>query len=364
MLAAKTRYWRRTHLLTSRSLITVVIVCACLYIFYVSLVTQETTWSSPSAGNSKEGGLNDGNEHARVVGSSIDSSNSNIRPRLSDVTVQLEQAYSPTTFGDPQGEGLTKRYGLKLKTVQRQLELAERDYQYQVKLRNQTLDRLSFKAGYFPAAFRCPHQIERYGPIDDGGRWMCGMEIYAESPRRPKCVVYSFGLRDETQWEEEVLARTNCEIWGFDASLSDLGEALKSHPRMHFEKISLGRESKVDSKGVVWQTLQMIMKRLGHTWIDILKVDIEGFEFDTFHGLMDYYDVFPFAQLQIELHVRNIAFHSFLEFWRRWEDKGLRPFWAEVNPHPAVYLREVPWASEYSFINTKGGQQNLLIQNY
>ncbi|KAG0258263.1 hypothetical protein DFQ27_004737 [Actinomortierella ambigua] len=269
------------------------------------------------------------------------------------------------TFGDPQQEGLTARFGLKLKTVQRQLELAERDYQHQVKLRNQTLDRLSFKAGesfnawdpghqmywwsYFPAAFRCPHQVERYGPIDDGGRWMCGMEIYAESPRRPKCIVYSFGLRDVTQWEEDVLARTNCEIWGFDASLSQLGER---------------RETKVDTRGIVWQTLQMIMQRLGHTWIDILKVDIEGFEFETFHSLMDSNDILPFSQLQIELHVRDIAFHTFLEFWRRWEDKGLRPFWAEVNPHPAVYLREVPWASEYSFINTKGAHQNLLIQNY
>ncbi|KAG0230072.1 hypothetical protein BGW42_001176 [Actinomortierella wolfii] len=267
------------------------------------------------------------------------------------ITAKLEQAENPTSFGHHQqhNEGLTELYGLRMKTVQRQLELAERDYQQKIKLRNQILEHYSFKAGgrfnawdpghpmswwtYFPAAFRCPHQIERYGPIDDGGRWMCGMEIYADSPRRPKCIVYSFGLSDGIRWEEEVLERTICEIW-------------------------------VDSNGVNWQTLSTIMQRLGHTWIDILKVDIEGMEYDVFRGVMDEYDVLPFSQLQIELHVRSVPFQTFLEFWQRCESKGLRPFWTELNPHPIVYLNEVPWASGYSFININGGQQNLLIQNY
>lgn len=71
----------------------------------------------------------------------------------------------------------------------------------------------------------------------------------------------------------------------------------------------------------------------GHNFIDILKVDIEGSEFDVLGALLDAYKgrPLPFGQLQIEIHLWGKNFESFLTWWERLEEAGLRPFWTEVS---------------------------------
>ncbi|KAJ7150045.1 hypothetical protein C8R43DRAFT_1006138 [Mycena crocata] len=47
------------------------------------------------------------------------------------------------------------------------------------------------------------------------------------------------------------------------------------------------------------------MKTNGHAFIDILKIDIEGNEFEALEAYMDYFEssgVLPFGQLQLEIH--------------------------------------------------------------
>lgn len=80
---------------------------------------------------------------------------------------------------------------------------------------------------YFPASFVCPHDIQRVGPLADGGKWICGMSLYEEKPRS-KCVLYSFGVNHETRFEGEMLDRTDCEIWAYDASVSEMGPGNKN----------------------------------------------------------------------------------------------------------------------------------------
>ena len=74
---------------------------------------------------------------------------------------------------------------------------------------------------------------------------------------------------------------------------------------------------------------------LGHTHIDILKVDIESWEFDTMTTLVDPYIVsgkpLPFGQLQMEIHIWDRTFEYFLTWWEKLEKAGLRPFWTEVR---------------------------------
>ena len=43
------------------------------------------------------------------------------------------------------------------------------------------------------------------------------------------------------------------------------------------------------------------VQALGHTWIDIMKIDIEGSEYSTFQHLAEQHTL-PFTQLQIEVH--------------------------------------------------------------
>jgi methyltransferase FkbM-like protein len=80
---------------------------------------------------------------------------------------------------------------------------------------------------------------------------------------------------------------------------------------------------------------------VGHTFIDVLKIDIEGAEFDTLTSFLAANrprDPFaatklPVGQLQLELHAwddyANFAF--FHDWWTALERAGLRPFWTEPN---------------------------------
>jgi hypothetical protein len=103
------------------------------------------------------------------------------------------------------------------------------------------------------------------------------------------------------------------------------------------------------------------MAQNNHSFIDILKIDIEGAEFEIVEALIDVYPFasstswfsdkgrsgragggLPFGQLQLEIHVRdNIPwtyFPRFLLWWEKLEKAGLRPFWTEPN---LVYINLV-----------------------
>jgi hypothetical protein len=77
------------------------------------------------------------------------------------------------------------------------------------------------------------------------------------------------------------------------------------------------------------------MAKNGHTFIDILKLDIEGSEFDVLDSIFKEYKgrPLPFGQLQLEVHVylANKSFADILHWWERLEEAGLRPFWTEVR---------------------------------
>lgn len=52
------------------------------------------------------------------------------------------------------------------------------------------------------------------------------MSLYEDEPRS-KCVIYSFGVNYETRFEGEMLDRTDCEIWAYDASVTEMGPGKK-----------------------------------------------------------------------------------------------------------------------------------------
>ena len=52
------------------------------------------------------------------------------------------------------------------------------------------------------------------------------------------------------------------------------------------------------SRLVQLHTLETIMGGLGHTWLDVLKVDVEGFEWGVLEALVGADEPLPFTQLQ------------------------------------------------------------------
>lgn len=65
---------------------------------------------------------------------------------------------------------------------------------------------------WFSPDYVCP-TMERVGILGDGGKWICGMDVLQHRKDRGQpCVVYSFGVNQETTFEEELTNRTGCQV--------------------------------------------------------------------------------------------------------------------------------------------------------
>ncbi|KAK7455844.1 hypothetical protein VKT23_010881 [Stygiomarasmius scandens] len=224
---------------------------------------------------------------------------------------------------------------------------------------------------FFPATYNCPHELRRVGALGDGGKWVCGLSRVED---KPNCVVYSVGINHESSFEAELLANTeHCQVWGYDFSVDSFGPQISRSlaPRTHFFPYGLAGQDHIPGAHASPEdhpmyTLQSLMRMNGHTHIDILKVDIESWEFETLTSLIKpYLDTgkpLPFGQLQLEIHLWNKEFPEFLEWWEMLEAAGLRPFMTEPNLVYVNYNRQSGAdLAEYSFLNIKG--DNIFIKD-
>ena len=147
----------------------------------------------------------------------------------------------------------------------------------------------------------------------------------------------------ESAWEASLLDSTaHCEIWGYDHSTKSFGRQIsqasftkkaRTHFTSHVQLGPVDRHDRDDDPKLY--TLSTLMKSNGHAFIDILKIDVEGYEFDTLTEIVKPYalsgEPLPFGQLQVELHVWNKRFSDFLAWWDMLEMAGLRPVMMEPN---------------------------------
>lgn len=257
---------------------------------------------------------------------------------------------------------------------------------------------------FFPATWTCPHDMQRVGRLGDGGKWVCGMSIYESIPapkRLPEnvetrgegeqrssseeaaaaqqgLVIYSFGINAESSFEAEMLDRLPAaRIWGYDFSVPGWGPqiAAQYRSRTFFQKVGLGKKDEHDASPPFW-TLPALMQKNKHSYIDILKIDIEGSEYDALDTLMDAFEhthgasgtgVLPIGQVMIELHLgdgvhldrkgagTDVDFGRFRGWWERLEKMGMRPAWMEMNLF-AVTLgskKSDPRCTEYVWVNAR-----------
>ncbi|KAG9232587.1 methyltransferase domain-containing protein [Amylocarpus encephaloides] len=212
-----------------------------------------------------------------------------------------------------------------------------------------------------PASYNCPWEVERIGRMGDGGKWVCGMSRYEKSSR--PCILYSFGVQNESTFEQEMLERTNCEIWGYDFSVEGWGPQIQPdvRSRTHFMKAAISSDTDINSDPPAY-SIQDLMSQNGHDYIDILKIDIEYAEFNALSSLNKHTQgleiEMPIGQMLIELHLFNyqqITTPIFLDWWESMEYRGMRPAWTEPNLLAvSVHLEDgMPRLAEYTMVNVQ-----------
>ena len=156
-----------------------------------------------------------------------------------------------------------------------------------------------------------------------GGWWYDATEL-ASAP-----VVFSFGLGEDTSWDEALVAK-GATVYGFDPtpkSVAYVQQRAELHSRAgRFIHVAEGLSTTSGSteftlprnqshvsmrKGVHAGSgkilafhvhdLRTFMKRFGLRCLDVLKIDIELSEYDVLEQLIQQ-QYFPFAQLLVEFH--------------------------------------------------------------
>jgi hypothetical protein len=95
----------------------------------------------------------------------------------------------------------------------------------------------------------------------------------------------------------------------------------------------------------VFKPLHEIMQELGHTYISLLKMDIEGFEWGVFKSMLSNDDTIWPEQLAFELHlqgayegavnpdiVRNKGVEQMMELFKDLKRVGYEVLFKQLNP--------------------------------
>jgi FkbM family methyltransferase len=156
-----------------------------------------------------------------------------------------------------------------------------------------------------------------------------GGALVALGPLGPGSICYSVGIGEDLSFDLELLKRTPCEIYAFDPTPRSV-DFVRAHgppeDRFHFFPYALSvldgpqdfyvprhpahvSHSLTDQQRsgkaitVEGRTLNSIMTDLGHEWIDLLKLDIEGAEYPVLEALAD--TALPCDVLAVEFHAAS-----------------------------------------------------------
>uniref|UniRef100_A0A2C9M419 Methyltransferase domain-containing protein n=1 Tax=Biomphalaria glabrata TaxID=6526 RepID=A0A2C9M419_BIOGL len=182
---------------------------------------------------------------------------------------------------------------------------------------------------------------------------------------KPSCLVYSFGI-DFRYSFDDAMSNLGCEVHSFDPSMG-----VETHKRANnstFHNIGIShsnndsfapRQDKFVKTPQVWKmrTLQTLMKELGHEEkvIDVLKLDIEGYEWTVIDNLIETNVIKNIRQFVMEIHIvhewpAKADYVHLYQIHTKLREMGFQKF--TVRPYSKV-LVEGYYANqvEISFVN-------------
>ena len=137
-------------------------------------------------------------------------------------------------------------------------------------------------------------------------------------------IIYSAGVGGDISFEKQLTGQFGCEILLLDPSPTGeatMNKAENQNPKLKYQKIGLAdsdegivisrpenasaqssyfMSSGKEGLSVPCLSLPTLMKRNGHTRIDLLKMDIEGFEYGVLRQVCEL--KLPIRQICVEFH--------------------------------------------------------------
>lgn len=190
----------------------------------------------------------------------------------------------------------------------------------------------------------------------------------------PESVVYSFGVGDRIDWDLELIRRFGVTVHAFDPTpgsiawvarqqlprqfvfhdygISDFDGQLDFHPPRKAGNTHYSQERRLkvfDPRPPVpgqVRRLETILRDLGHERLDVLKLDVEGSEFEALPDLIASGIAVEQLLVEIHYHFPSRSFAEGLRLIRRLQEFGLEC--ASVSPR----------GLEFSFVRTELLEEN------
>ncbi len=153
----------------------------------------------------------------------------------------------------------------------------------------------------------------------------CDWPIIPSLMKQKHTIIYSVGVGNNITWDMELIKRFDCEVWGYDPTPKTVEWAKDQEFSQHFKFIPLGLaghdgyiefekpkvkehvsfsasndEDAIDTVSCEVRRLKTLMLENGHSQIDVLKIDIEGAEYEVIHDML-YEGIRP-KQFMVEFH--------------------------------------------------------------
>ncbi|KAL3867621.1 hypothetical protein ACJMK2_040502 [Sinanodonta woodiana] len=211
-------------------------------------------------------------------------------------------------------------------------------------------------------------RILRLGRIEHGGKEVCNDRQYR--PKLP-CLVYSFSIGYNSDFDEDVVKYYRCEVHAFDPFLSKTPN-IPMNNNITFHNFGLDSfDGKINTTSLIAskqrrvidvKTYHSIKQILAHgsRMVDILKLDIEGHEWRALMHMVENGDLSNIRQLCIEFHgaYRRVTTQYKLNVLKALHVAGFRIFMRERETFKeCIYASSVvPYTRthclEISFVNT------------
>ncbi|XP_076456401.1 putative methyltransferase-like protein 24 [Babylonia areolata] len=186
---------------------------------------------------------------------------------------------------------------------------------------------------------RCQRNI-RLGKSGDGGYETC--DDYRYRPIKP-CVVYSFGIRNDFSFDDDIAKLYGCKVYSFDPSMN--ANTHRRSDNAWYYKIGIGgsKQQIPDKTGTRAQwdikTLSEIKTMLHHdnVTLDVLKIDVEASEWPALEDAIATGEINRVRQLLIEVHFYQREFRKGLTIFQKMEAAGFRRFRTHLHPGTGRY---------------------------
>ncbi|XP_069117839.1 probable methyltransferase-like protein 24 [Argopecten irradians] len=144
---------------------------------------------------------------------------------------------------------------------------------------------------------------KRLGFQHDGGYNVCFAPPFG---LKKPCIVYSFGIYDDWNFDDAVSKIYKCNVFSFDPSIDKPDHNRSS--LIKFQKIGIGTKDEVNKKGWRLKSLGSILRSNNHekAVIDYLKFDIEFSEWAVLVALHEEGALWNVKQIGFEIHTREL----------------------------------------------------------